>query len=64
MKFGYQFEFSKVPEWYSDYLDYIALRNRIDDLKKLVKEENAKKLEGDWKLNVDGATELVDYNIL
>ena len=29
MKFGQQFEFHKIPEWYDDYLDYRLLKSLL-----------------------------------
>ena len=37
MRFGSLLEFHKVPEWYTEYLDYIELRNLIDIHKQRIK---------------------------
>lgn len=37
MKFGKQFDFHKIPEWYSEYLDYQKLKALINQFKKKVK---------------------------
>ena len=37
MKFGVQFEFHKIPEWYTDYLDYIKLKKLISAFKAKIK---------------------------
>jgi hypothetical protein len=37
MKFGVQFEFHKIPEWYSEYLDYVRFKKLIKDFKLKVK---------------------------
>jgi SPX domain protein involved in polyphosphate accumulation len=37
MKFGKQFEFHKIPEWYTEYLDYERLKNQIKEFNKNVK---------------------------
>lgn len=37
MKFGIQFEFHKIPEWYTEYLDYLKFKKMIKDYKKKVK---------------------------
>jgi hypothetical protein len=37
MKFGVQFEFHKIPEWYTDYLDYVRFKQTISKFKKKVK---------------------------
>jgi hypothetical protein len=40
MKFGKQFEFHKIPEWYTDYVDYVRLKELITLFKKKVKSKN------------------------
>ena len=37
MKFGQLFEFHKIPEWYTEYIDYKQLKEHISDFKKLKK---------------------------
>ena len=37
MKFGMQFEFHKIPEWYADYFDYMKFKLLISTFKKKVK---------------------------
>ena len=37
MKFGNQFEFHKIPEWYTEYLDYQKFKELIKDFKKRLK---------------------------
>lgn len=37
MKFGIQFEFHKIPEWYTDYLDYMKFKTIIKAFKKKLK---------------------------
>lgn len=37
MKFGSQFEFHKIPEWYTEYIDYQRLKNRAKEFNELVK---------------------------
>ena len=34
MKFGQQFEFHKIPEWYTMYLDYEMFKEMIDHFKQ------------------------------
>jgi SPX domain protein involved in polyphosphate accumulation len=34
MKFGQQFEYHKIPEWYMMYLDYNKLKKMIEMFKK------------------------------
>ena len=40
MKFGKQFEFHKIPEWYTDYVDYVRLKELISMFKKKVKSKH------------------------
>jgi hypothetical protein len=35
MKFGHLFEFHKIPDWYTEYVQYRQLKLRIDDFKAL-----------------------------
>ena len=51
MKFGHLFEFHKIPEWYTEYLDYLALRGLIDEFKTLAKQERVRKLKGYYMIN-------------
>ncbi len=37
MKFGAQFEYHKIPEWYSDYLDYKRFKRLIKRFKHKVR---------------------------
>ena len=37
MKFGQQFEYSKIPEWYNKYLDYEGMKQLIEDFSALLK---------------------------
>lgn len=37
MKFGQQFEYHKIPEWYSEYLDYNRFKKLIKTFKGKVK---------------------------
>ena len=37
MKFGIQFEFHKIPEWYTEYLDYLKFKRMIKDFKHRLK---------------------------
>lgn len=46
MKFGLQFEFHKIPEWYSEYLDYKRFKALIKRFKVRVKAGEVDKLRG------------------
>lgn len=41
MKFGQQFEYHKIPEWYSEYLDYKRFKKLIKTFKGKVKCKNS-----------------------
>lgn len=41
MRFGEQFEFHKIPEWYNIYLDYELLRKIIERFKEDSNEQPA-----------------------
>ncbi len=49
MKFGQQFEFHKIPEWYDEYLDYRML-------KALLKRASDRKLRGVYYFTKDSRT--------
>ena len=36
MKFGNQFEFHKIPEWYEEYLDFNSLQTLLASLKAAI----------------------------
>ena len=61
MKFGHLFEFHKIPEWYTEYLDYIALREKIDQFKELAKVESVRKLKGYYMINNKGQIYCIDF---
>ena len=46
MKFGTQFEFHKIPEWYDMYLDYESLKTSIETYKDNQKKGKLMKLPG------------------
>ena len=51
MRFGEIFELHKIPEWYTEYMDYKALRLRIDEFKNLRKTGDTRKLKGYYMIN-------------
>ena len=61
MKFGHLFEFHKVPEWYSEYVDYSQLRSLIDAFKTMTKEGTARKLKGYYMINNKGQLYCIDF---
>lgn len=46
MRFGQQFEFHKIPEWYLQYLDYEGFKSMIEGFKEEVKKGDMIKLPG------------------
>jgi len=48
MKFGEQFEFHKIPEWYNKYLDYEKLKDLIETFQDRTKSGELVKLHGFW----------------
>ena len=61
MKFGHLFEFHKIPEWYTEYLDYVELRSLIDSFKKLNKAQKVRKLKGYYMVNDRGQVYCIDF---
>ena len=49
MKFGLQFEFHKIPEWYTMYLDYNLFKDMIDFYKQKTREGQFLKLSRTWR---------------
>jgi hypothetical protein len=61
MKFGNLFEFHKIPEWYTEYIRYNELKDRISTFKKLMKHEKTRKLKGYYMINKDGQFYCIDF---
>jgi len=40
MKFSEQFEYHKIPEWYSEYLDYKFFKDKLKDFRSKVTGNN------------------------
>ena len=40
MKFGIQFDFHKIPEWYSEYFDYLRFKLISKDFAHRVKSKS------------------------
>ena len=62
MKFGKQFEFHKIPEWYTDYVDYVRLKELICMFKKKVKSKIDQLIINNrgWCVKIEGSV-LPDY---
>ena len=54
MKFGHLFEFHKIPEWYTEYVHYRDLKDRISDFKRRLKQDKVRKLKGYYMVNKKG----------
>ena len=46
MRFGEQFEYHKIPEWYNNYLNYESLKKKIELFKEKQKAGDYMKLPG------------------
>ena len=46
VKFDEQYEQQKIPEWYNSYFDYNYLRKKMNEFKKLEKDQQIYKLPG------------------
>ena len=51
MKFGQQFEFHKIPEWYDEYLDYENLKYLLRRFSGNVEYGTLVKLPGFYTIN-------------
>ena len=61
MKFGHLFEYHKIPEWYTEYMHYKELKQRIDNFKNLTKVEKTRKLKGYYMVNKAGQFYCIDF---
>ena len=61
MKFGQLFEFHKIPDWYTEYVQYGELKARITAFKSCVYEGQANKLKGYYMVNKQGQLYCIDF---
>ena len=61
MKFGHLFEFHKIPEWYTEYVHYRDLKDRISDFKRRLKQDKVRKLKGYYMVNKKGQFFCIDF---
>ena len=54
MKFGHLFEFHKIPDWYTEYMHYNELKDKISDFKHCKKAGEVKQLKGYYMINKHG----------
>jgi|LauGreDrversion4_2_1035121.scaffolds.fasta_scaffold118137_1 SPX domain protein involved in polyphosphate accumulation len=50
MKFIEVFEQHKIPDWYTEYLNYDRLAKRIKEFKKAVIDKESQKIQGFYLL--------------
>ena len=62
MKFGHLFEFHKIPDWYTEYVQYRQLKLRIDDFKALKNTGLVKQLKGFYMINKKGQIYPLDFS--
>ncbi len=51
MKFSEQFEYHKIPEWYSEYLDYKFFKEHLKNFRSNVRDGSLTKLKGLYTLS-------------
>ena len=56
MKFGQQFEYHKIPEWYNMYLDYQMFKENADHFKKQVEDGELTPIEEEWRFEPEEFT--------
>lgn len=61
MKFGQLFEFHKIPEWYTEYISYVDLREKIDEFKTLRKQGVVRLLRGYYMIGKQGQIFSIDF---
>ena len=57
MKFGLQFEFHKIPEWYTMYLDYQLFKDMIDFYKIQTTDGKFVRIAKVWRFQKDEFTQ-------
>ena len=62
MKFGHLFEFHKIPDWYTEYVQYRELKLRIDEFKAMKKAGLVKELKGFYMINKKGKIYCLDLS--
>ena len=61
MKFGHLFEFLKIPDWYTEYVHYNELKDKISEFKHMCKQGEAKQLKGYYMINKHGQIYCIDF---
>ena len=61
MKFGNLFEFNKVPDWYTEYVQYVELKRRINLFKNLSESGEVERLKGYYMINRQGQLYCIDF---
>ena len=61
MKFGNQFEIHKIPDWYTEYINYNELKRKITEFKTLKKRGEVKQLKGYYMINKSGQLYCIDF---
>ena len=62
MKFGEQFEYHKIPEWYNQYLSYEGFKKKIEQFKIQQKGGDFVKLPGMY-IYLIGSSRLVSLSL-
>ena len=63
MRFGEQFEFHKIPEWYNQYLNYELFKKKIEQFKESQKKGDFVKLPG-YYIYLIGSRKLVCLDLV
>jgi len=61
MKFGHLFEFHKIPDWYTEYVHYNELKNKITEFKAMKKSGHVRQLKGYYMVNKRGQLYSIDF---
>ena len=61
MKFGHLFEFLKIPDWYTEYVHYNELKEKISEFKHACKQGEVKQLKGYYMINKHGQLYSIDF---
>eukprot|EP00347_Sterkiella_histriomuscorum_P004047 403361947 len=62
MKFGEQFDYHKIPEWYADYFDYLRFKAMSQNFADRVKFKEAEAVQGYYSITTTKKVIRIDIN--
>ena len=61
MRFGHLFEYHKIPDWYTEYVNYKDLKDKVVEFKRLRRSGATKRLKGYYMINRQGQLYCIDF---